>query len=250
MKKLLLTASVALILSACGSKHKDNQPKPTPTPSARPTATATPTPTATPPATPAPAANSGLALTVGEVEGKLSGGTTVRQLSSKDFSNVQINGVNYDLSRGSYKQKITGTDRDSELYNSDELKYARYGYIEQDMKNSKQEWQNFYYLGQKSTSVPTSGSATYRGTALHSSRLGDDPTRASAQFNVDFGTKKLTGSINNQLNLNADIQGAEFRGTSAAGVQTTGSFFGPNAAEMAGIYNGNQVHGSFGATKQ
>ena len=79
---------------------------------------------------------------------------------------------------------------------------------------------------------------------------------------VDFGAKKLDGEITVdaiKVPLTANINGNQFSGTSAAGINTDGRFYGPQAAEMGGVFNGEMANGiggfykligSYGAKKQ
>lgn len=109
-----------------------------------------------------------------------------------------------------------------------------------------------------------SGKATYAGLALSSPIGGGVYEEGTSTFNVDFGTKKLNGSVSvgrwNPVSLTAKIDGNQFSGTSTDGVKTSGRFYGPQAAEMGGVFNGEvsapvgggtfKWIGSFGAKKQ
>ena len=112
--------------------------------------------------------------------------------------------------------------------------------------------------------MPKSGKATYSGLALASPIGGGVYEEGTSTFNVDFGTKKLNGSVSvgrwNPVSLTAKIDGNQFSGTSAEGIQTTGRFYGLKAAELGGVFNGEVPSnnagvnfkwiGSFGAKKQ
>ena len=92
----------------------------------------------------------------------------------------------------------------------------------------------------------------------------ENEEEGTSTFNVDFGAKKLNGTVAvghwNPVALTAKINGNQFSGTSTAGIQTTGRFYGPQAAEMGGVFNGETPSnnagvnfkwiGSFGAKKQ
>ena len=73
-----------------------------------------------------------------------------------------------------------------------------------------------------------------------------------ALFDVDFGSKKITGDIDmgsgQKINLAGDISGASFSGTSG-NTEMRGNFFGPQAAELGGVFKGS-LSGAFGAKKQ
>ena len=111
--------------------------------------------------------------------------------------------------------------------------------------------------------MPKSSKATYAGLALASPIGGSVYEEGTSTFNVDFGTKKLNGSVSvgrwNPVSLTAKIDGNQFSGTFAEGIQTTGRFYGPKAAELGGVFNGEVPSnnagvnfkwiGSFGAKK-
>ena len=70
--------------------------------------------------------------------------------------------------------------------------------------------------------MPKSGKATYSGLAL-ASPIGGVYEEGTSTFNVDFGTKKLKGSVSvdrwNPVSLTAKIDGNQFSGTSAEGIK-------------------------------
>ena len=78
--------------------------------------------------------------------------------------------------------------------------------------------------------MPKSGKATYSGLALASPIGGGVYEEGTSTFNVDFGTKKLNGSVSvgrwNPVSLTAKIDGNQFSGTSAEGIK-------PQVASMA-----------------
>ncbi|WP_298666435.1 transferrin-binding protein-like solute binding protein, partial [uncultured Haemophilus sp.] len=51
------------------------------------------------------------------------------------------------------------------------------------------------------------------------------------------------------VSLSAKIQGNQFSGTNNQGVQVEGGFYGKDADEVAGTYQGNDKFGVFGARK-
>ena len=105
--------------------------------------------------------------------------------------------------------------------------------------------------------VPTTGSAVYNGLAVDSAVGGGAFERGTSRFDVDFGAKTINGTINaasHQIPLAGTINGASFAGTKN-GINMSGNFYGPNAAELGGVYNGSITEqgntvkhmGSFGA---
>lgn len=110
--------------------------------------------------------------------------------------------------------------------------------------------------------MPTSGQATYDGLSLVSIVGGGAFSKGTSNFNVDFGSKKIMGTVKADSDvtivpLEGKIDGASFSGTKD-GVNMSGQFYGPQAAELGGVFNGTQQNGStfnelmgvFGATKQ
>ena len=111
--------------------------------------------------------------------------------------------------------------------------------------------------------VPASGKATYKGYATQ--RFDSGVLAYKSSFNVDFGKKTIDGKISSELSsdviaLSGKISGNSFSGTKGA-VEMKGNFYGPKAAELGGVYNGQSdlgmndgsyvtVVGSFGAKKQ
>lgn len=108
----------------------------------------------------------------------------------------------------------------------------------------------------EAANVPTTGSATYQGTAFYA--IDDHQIfDAMSEFNVDFAAKTVNGRLyNSTLSINdtlptATVNGDSFVG-SANGRYIQGNFFGAQAEELGGIYHndGADVTAAFGATKQ
>ncbi|WP_373698399.1 transferrin-binding protein-like solute binding protein [Neisseria dentiae] len=106
--------------------------------------------------------------------------------------------------------------------------------------------------------MPVSGVARYEGKAYHGSVRGGHPSETPASFTADFGNKTLSGKLGDYYQFNADINGNRFatnyelshQTDSEGRVAASGGFYGPQAAELAGVYNA-YMHsaGSFGAKK-
>ncbi|MGF6148003.1 Transferrin binding protein-like solute binding protein [Kingella potus] len=112
-----------------------------------------------------------------------------------------------------------------------------------------------------SNAVPASGKATYSGLAAFGYDNLTFGTGAS-EFTVDFGKKTINGSVSSgggtfTVPLSGTISGNSFSGVKN-NVSMKGNFYGPKAAELAGVYKGEAtlnnpltpVMGSFGAKKQ
>lgn len=127
-----------------------------------------------------------------------------------------------------------------------------------------------FYQGQVTpvSDMPVTGTATYAGSFFVESETYK--AQGNSSFNVDFSQGTLNGSLTATTNLGsatqlpatiyltAALNGNAFTGTTSAGTTTTGKFFGPQAAELAGqFYNPNSTNslgvpftGAFGARKQ
>lgn len=150
------------------------------------------------------------------------------------------------------------------------LKYSRFGLIS---SNDETEADYAFYNGNPTSNMPTSGKATYNGKmaifADHGKlgALEDDYVKGTSTFTADFGNKTLTGTLTTDgnliqpVNVSAKISGNDFTGTASSADLTgqanvDGKFYGPNAAELGGKFESNDIKaddhwgGSFGASKQ
>ncbi|WGE55250.1 transferrin-binding protein-like solute binding protein [Actinobacillus equuli subsp. equuli] len=105
-----------------------------------------------------------------------------------------------------------------------------------------------FYNGSATTSMPTSGTATYNGHAIIAGNTVQfdeyDWLKGTSQFNVDFGAKKLKGTLNvdtlEAVNITANIAGNSFAGSANSKSFPTkanveGKFYGENAKELGGM---------------
>lgn len=129
------------------------------------------------------------------------------------------------------------------------------------------------------TAMPTSGKVKYTGKSTYSMAGGSSTpvVKGLSEFTVDFGEKTIDGAIKpanvgdfEQVDLKAVIKGNTIEGYNTRNSGSTqavarGSFYGPNAEEMAGTYHfsadgttgdtdtaidGRKPMGTFGASKQ
>ena len=122
-----------------------------------------------------------------------------------------------------------------------------------------------FYNGNPTLNMPTSGSASYYGQSIISADIpvldDEDFYTGSSQFNVDFGNKSLSGSLNirniQPVNINASISGNSFNGAASSSslpsaARVEGKFYGDQAKELAGLAqaNDNSWAAAFGAQKQ
>ena len=137
--------------------------------------------------------------------------------------------------------------------------YARFGLVAPSADLSQTE---IFYMGTKTTSMPTTGSAVYHG---HCAQIDNDGVEyyieadndTTISFDVNYGNRTIIGT-HDDTTLNGTIQGSDFAG-SIAGPEIesglfAGSFFGTNAQELAGLgelttTDGDYHNFSFGAKK-
>lgn len=149
----------------------------------------------------------------------------------------------------------------------------------------------FFFQGERTpeSAVPTSGSAQYKGSwqayilSSGGTFANESPNNkeggSRAAFTVDFGGKTLKGTLTADdralpsFTVEAALAGNGFAGTAKTGkdgfnldpggsgatvhlnAEVKGGFYGPNAAELGGVFHGgkpgeDQVGGSFGAKRQ
>ena len=121
-----------------------------------------------------------------------------------------------------------------------------------------------FYNGYPTTSMPSSGVASYKGDSIISAdtdKLPDeDYLKGSSSFTADFGNKKLTGTLSTHnkdvVKIDANISGNGFSGTAKSDLlnsqgKAEGKFYGENAKELGGSAkaNDNSWVASFAAKK-
>lgn len=129
--------------------------------------------------------------------------------------------------------------------------HVRYGYVRQDVNSMP----HLFAQGVTATNIPTQGTASYYGTAVHIRTTGSSPeiTTPRANFNVDFANKTITGKIHavQVVDLAGNISSNKFSGTTSQGYAMNGYFYGNLASELGGTYSNSSgsVSGAFGAKK-
>lgn len=121
-----------------------------------------------------------------------------------------------------------------------------------------------FYNGYPTTSMPSSGVASYRGDSIISADtdklLDEDYLKGSSSFTADFGNKKLTGTLSTHnkdvVKIDANISGNGFSGTAKSELlnsqgKAEGKFYGENAKELGGSAkaNDNSWGAAFAAKK-
>lgn len=248
-----------------GSSARPTPPAPNPNPA--PTPNPNPNPNPAPAPAPAPsAAFNGVAI---PAEGSNGAVTPVSGVSSSSLDSVTVNGINIKLTHpnlhaGRFLRIAPNTEET--IASGSYLSHMRFGTYRDFNHNGNANSNPSYAFALGSLTpvadVPTTGTATYEGIALGSPIGGGLFDEGTSRFNVDFGEKKLNGEITVdaiRVPLTANINGNQFSGTSEAGVNTNGRFYGPQAAEMGGVFNGEMANGiggfykwigSYGAKKQ
>ena len=121
-----------------------------------------------------------------------------------------------------------------------------------------------FYNGYPTTSMPSSGVASYVGDSIitaDTDKLPDeDYVKGSSSFTADFGNKKLAGTISasnvDVVKIDANISGNGFLGTAKSELLNSqgtaeGKFYGENAKEWGGLVkaNDNSWGAAFAAKK-
>ena len=121
-----------------------------------------------------------------------------------------------------------------------------------------------FYNGYPTTSMPSSGVASYVGDSIitaDTDKLPDeDYVKGSSSFTADFGNKKLAGTISaanvDVVKIDANISGNGFSGTAKSDLLNSqgtaeGKFYGENAKELGGLAkaNDNSWGAAFAAKK-
>lgn len=172
-------------------------------------------------------------------------------LSTNDINNIVIDGKSIAIIpsnfSGNGNLNISSSNM-ARVTNTRNLSYTRYGYMREGVGASP-------YLvaqGQITTNMPNTGTAKYTGHAVHVQ--AGRTHQATAEFNVDYAKKTVTGKIsptnNATVELAGTINGNRFSG-SKDGMTTTGAFYGPNAKELGGVYSNRAgtISGAYGASK-
>ncbi len=152
------------------------------------------------------------------------------------------------------------SDDDKHIYKAisgKEYKYTRFGIYKDGY--GEDNYSKLFAIGVRTKDMPTSGSAIYKGDAVLSHQFAlDDGNFLTAEhgkslLEVNFAEKMVEGTLSNWehsqdvISFNANINGTKIESD-----KVNGRFFGPNAAEAAGVYRdeANHTFASFGGIKQ
>ena len=191
-------------------------------------------------------------------------------ITSSNLNSVTIEGRQISLVRPGYDGDFVTIDEGgTTVVDNNKFKYMRFGAYENSDYSSYPDGPPTYAfaLGQvtPANDMPTSGQATYKGSSLISLIGGGGysavTSLGTSQFNADFGAKKIEGTLmpnlsNIPISLSGSISGSAFSGQKDH-VKMSGNFYGPQASELGGVFNGSITHtgsvlyvmGSYGAKK-
>lgn len=134
------------------------------------------------------------------------------------------------------------------------LTNARYGWV---AKTEGLPADSMYFFAQgKPSPALSAGKFSYTGYSILGSKILDDVLTGTSRFDVDFGSKKLEGTISAgkySVPVAATIQSNGNFAGEKNGVVSKGAFYGKDAAELAGTFyqkKNNQLGdfiGAFGA---
>ena len=184
-----------------------------------------------------------------------------KSISSETLTELNLDGKKLPLQLPTLKNDNLNVVRDATIGS---ISYRQFAVSGSRYANSKFGYltlgdQDYIFSqGTPTATMPTSGVVKYSGAAAIGQAGVVDS--AIANFNADFGTHALTGSITQNANSNipfkpiviaAGIEGNRFKSKDGAAVQTTGGFYGDNARELGGIFqdSAQTLSGSFGAVR-
>lgn len=208
-------------------------------------------------------------LLVADDEGNNRMKSEVLPLSSQDRNEIVVDGktialIPAHLSAGEFLHLDHSYDGFRRKVSGNFLSYSRFGYVE----NSNED-PRFFSLGDITMNMPTTSTAKYEGKIAETGAHKTDDnyywshTQGTFTADVDFAAKTISANLinlgkgeNETRGFTAEINGAEFLGTSGSGgiKGVAGKFYGDNAAEIGGVYRGETdehlMGGSFGGKKQ
>lgn len=226
LTKSLLLPTVLLTFSACGGGSGGSNVS---------------TPAETPAPVETPVSNvtyQGLTGATGAIAGTASVSNGVYTYSFNG-TNVNVTNPGNGISAGGVA--TVSANGQKIAYGGTTYSYSRFGGI---ASTSDLTASQLYYVGTKTETMPMVGSATYTGKVVDNTLAN-----SSATFNVDYGTKTISGSTSALTFSNGTITGSDFSGTVSGNGQFNGSFFGPDAAELGGVGTTNGTAFAFGAKK-
>ncbi|OOF86568.1 hypothetical protein BKG94_09760 [Rodentibacter ratti] len=280
--KLSLTTFAALMISACGSSGSgSDNPQPQNNNAANNTQTNQATnnkPNNNQTSTPSSSDSTGGALVISGADHNVSVKKVDLKSQKDNLTRINVDGKTLFIgfknggisSRGWTTLNSNSVSDNGERFDLNgvlEVCCGKYTDVRFGAIGSQEASQNdiFFYNGNPSKTIPTSGIVAYRGDSIlsaDSDKLPDDADyfTGTSNFRADFGAKKLTGSLdikNVKVNIDANISGNGFSGTAKSDAfvaqgTAEGKFYGNNAKELGGLVKGNDNSwgAAFGAAKQ
>ena len=261
--KFSLTALATLTLAACGSSGGDDAGSRSQAPTKDKPATQANQPTKKQNNSNTPVLPSSNNKTGGVIVVDNEGDNVVTKniaLTSPDLYKINVDGKDIPIGfgpgigsvgwAGSEAQTINGMKLNGKL----EVCCGTYSNVRFGAIESQDPSQDdiLFYNGYPTTSMPSSGVASYRGDSIISAdtdKLPDeDYLKGSSSFTADFGNKKLTGTLSTHnkdvVKIDANISGNGFSGTAKSDLlnsqgKAEGKFYGENAKELGGSANAN-----------
>ena len=266
-KKLSLTILACSILAACGSSNKSDANK-SMQPS-KPSVNNEQSNTNSQPTTKLsneiaqPAQKSNTTGSVYIISGR-DNNVTKRLKRLNDASDLNFIIVDGQKIRVSYQDLGTSSGGWTAIQNSltccGSFSDLRFGVIG---SNNEKESDYFFYNGNPTKAMPTSGKAVYTGgfaiTGNTKQFEDEDYLRGNAKFQADFAAKTLTGTLTEPtlqpIDIKAKVNGNSFTGTAtskdfATQAEVEGKFYGSNAKELGGLFKDNKSWGgAFGGSQ-
>jgi outer membrane receptor (OMR) family iron transporter len=146
------------------------------------------------------------------------------------------------------------TAPDNRSYQSFQVSDNSYAYTQFGFAYASDNTLGGFYRGQPVGSMPTSGTATYRGDAIVATFNGENFNKTelgTVRADADFAARKLQFSLNSashQGSIDAAIDNNLFIGANSNN-SVGGVFYGPNAEEIAGSYSAAGVFAVYGAKR-
>ncbi len=239
-KTMSCIALSALLLTACGGGDDGGTPSPTPhnnQQSTKPTSNAN-----------------------NKLEGEvmvISNGREIRDPDTPDYGDLntlKVDGKSLTIVPPGFSAKMINiSDKDKSITVGGNMEYSRFGIITPKADNVSY----VFYQGKNETpknDMPTADGVKYQGGAAVI--VNNQQFSGDSSFTVNFASKTVNGEISNfngnsKIPLQARIDGNDFEGR-YNGTEVDGDFFGPQAAEMAGVFKNRSTgtYGAFGAKKQ
>ncbi len=256
LKLTLLVSSIAIVLTGCGSSGGGSNDNPA-TKIDSTVTTNTGTTSSTTPTTPTTPTNQSTIST--DINSFYTQGTDIKTSKTPDAKNILVvDGTEMQLVPGLNNSGggIISSGTGFISINGSHISNIANAPIMYGLREYGDDYIAFAQGDKLATNMPTSGSAQYIGKSIVNNQGSQDVTKGSANLDVDFAAKTLTGTLSfdtaSAVHLNATLKGNTFQG-SKDNVQTQGAFYGDNADYLTGVFVGTQnnstIKGAYGANR-